>query len=92
VTPDGSLRSGTYATTADDAKNVKTGRNAVARYALPNPSPASWRFTIKPEKDTVVRKGIVEPAYGQPGGGVEAMFTNGTQPQTVTGPDKIPDE
>jgi hypothetical protein len=42
-------------------------------------------------KDTVIQSGIVEPAYGQPGGGVEVIFTDGTQPKTVTGPDKIPD-
>jgi hypothetical protein len=30
---------------------VKTGKQAVVRYALPNPDPASYRFTIKPTKD-----------------------------------------
>lgn len=92
VMPDGSLRAGTYATTEEDAKNVKTGKDAVARYALPNPQPASYVFTIRPDKDTVIQSGIVEPAYGQPGGGVEVIFTNGTQPKTVIGPEKIPDE
>jgi len=28
----------------------------------------------------------------QPGGGVEVLFRDGTQPGTVTGPAKIPDE
>lgn len=92
VASDGSLLAGTYATTEEDAKNVNTGKDAVARYALPNPAPASYVFTIKPDKDTDVQRGIVEPAFGQPGGGVEVMFTNGTQPKTVTGPTKIPDE
>jgi hypothetical protein len=92
VLADGSLRPGTYATTEEDAKNVKTGAEAVARYALPNPAPASYVFTIRPHKDTVLQRGIVEPAYGQPGGGVEVIFTDGTQPNTVTGPDKIPDK
>lgn len=92
VRPDGSLLPGTYATTEEDAKNVRTGKEAVARYALPNPAPASNVFTIKPHKDTVIQRGIVEPANGQPGGGVEVIFTDGTQPGTVTGPEKIPDE
>jgi hypothetical protein len=92
VLPDGSLRQGTYGTTDEDAGNVKTGKQAVARYALPNPRPASYRFTIKPHENTMVQCGIVEPAYGQPGGGVEVLFTQGTHPKTVTGRDKIPDE
>ncbi|MBI3048604.1 MAG: hypothetical protein HYY76_09890 [Acidobacteria bacterium] len=93
VRDDGSLRPGTYATTEEDAKNVKTGKDAVARYAMPNPQPASYRFTIRPERDTVIQKGIVEPAFDQPGGGVEVIFKNGTTPKTVTlPPDKIPDE
>jgi hypothetical protein len=92
VASDGSLLAGTYATTEEDAKNVKTGKDAVARYALPNPAPASNVFTIRADKDTDIQQGIVEPAFGQQGGGVEVIFTNGTQPKTVTGPTKIPDE
>lgn len=86
------LLPGTYATTEADARNVKSGTDAVARYALPNPAPASCRFTITPRKDTPVQYGVVQPAHGQPGGGIEVIFTTGTQPRTVTGPDKIPDE
>jgi len=92
VQADGSLSPGSYATTEADAKNVKTGAEAVARYALPNPEPASYKFTIRPNKDTVIQYGIAQPAYGQPGGGVEVLFEKGTQPQTVTGPEKIPDK
>jgi hypothetical protein len=92
ITSDGSLLPGTYATTEEDAKNVRTGKDAVARYALPNPKPASNVWTIKPRKDTLIQHGIVEPANGQPGGGVEVIYTNGTDPGTVTGPEKIPDE
>jgi hypothetical protein len=92
VQSDGSLSPGSYATTEEDAKNVKTGTDAVARYALPNSDPASYRFTIKPNKDTDIRYGTVEPAYGEPGGGVEVIFTSGTQVKTITGPDKIPDK
>ena len=89
---DGSWRAGTYATTEEDAKNVKTGKDAVARYALPNPAPASYVFTGSPHKDTDIQKGIAAAANGQPGGGVEVIFTNGTQPGTVTEAAKIPDE
>lgn len=71
---------------------MKTGAEAVARYALPNPSPASYRFTIGPDGGTELQKGVAEPAYGQPGGGVEVIVTAGTQPNTVTGPDRIPDK
>jgi hypothetical protein len=92
ITSDGKLLPGTYATTEEDAKHAPTGKIAVARYALPNPKPASNVWTIKPWKDTFIQSGIVEPAYGQPGGGVEVIFTGGTDPGTVTGPEKIPDE
>jgi hypothetical protein len=92
VTADKGLLPGTYATTEEDAKNVKTGKDAVSRYALPNPDPASYVFTIKPKKDTDVQRGTVEAANGQPGGGVEIIFTSGTTANTVTlPPDKIPD-
>ena len=91
--PDGSWTPGTYATTEEDAKSVKTGKAAAARYALPpNPTPVSYVFTGRPHKDTEVQKGPVAPAYGQPGGGVEVIFTNGTRQNTVTGPIKIPEE
>jgi hypothetical protein len=89
---DGSWSDGTYATTEEDAKNVKTGKDAVGRYALPNPEPACYVFTAKPKKDTDIQKGIVEPAFGQPGDGVEVIFPKGTQANTVTGPTQIPKE
>lgn len=93
ITSDGRLLPGTYATTEEDAKNAPTGKAAVARYALPNPKPASNKWTIKPRKDTVIQYGIVEPAFGQPGGGVEVIFRDGTDPGTVEArPEKIPDE
>jgi hypothetical protein len=92
VASDGSLTAGTFATTETDSKMVKTGIEAVARYAIPNPSPASYRYAIRPQKDTQITVGVAQPAYGQPGGGVEVIFTSGTQPKTVTlPPDHIPD-
>jgi hypothetical protein len=91
ITADGGLLPGTYATTEADAKNVKTGLEAVARYALPNPKPAVYVFTVKPLKDTPIQRGIVEPEFGQPGKGVEVLFYDGTAPKTVTDRCTIPE-
>jgi len=84
ITPDRGLRAGTYATTEADAKNVRTGMEAVARYALPNPKPAIYVLTVKPLKNTAIQRGIVQPEFGQPGKGVEVLFGEGTAPNTVT--------
>lgn len=65
INPDGTLKLGSYATTEEDAKNVKTGIDAVRRYALPNPTPAIYIFTINPPEETKIKKGIVQPAYNQ---------------------------
>ena len=83
ITSDNGLVPGTYATTRADGLKVKTGEEAVERYALPNPKPANHRFSIDPHKDTVYHQGIVQPAYGHQGGGVEVFFDDGTQPNTV---------
>jgi hypothetical protein len=90
VTAGGALVPGTYATTEADATHVKTGRDAVKRYALPNPKPAVYVFTIDPPLITRLQRGVAQPAYGQPGGGVEVIFVNGSPDKTVTGPAQIP--
>ena len=90
VTATGALVPGTYATTEKDAKHVKTGRDAVKRYALPNPAPAVHVFTIDPPLRTRLKRGVAQSAYGQPGGGVEVIFVNGSPDKTVTGPAQIP--
>jgi len=90
VTANGGLVPGTYGTTEEDAKHVRTGRDAVKRYALPNPLPAVNVFTIGPPPGTILKRGVAQPTYGQPGGGVEVIFVNGSPPQTVTGPVQIP--
>ena len=89
ITARGGLIRGTYATTEEDARNVNTGKEAVEIYALPNPNPAKYRFTIEPEEDTNIQKGKVQPAFGHKGGGVEVIFVDGTTDNTVTGPDTI---
>ena len=92
VTPGKGLTQGTFATTKEDADaNIRTGTDAVARYALPNSKPASNVFTISPAKDTEVKRGTAQPANNQPGGGVEVIFVNGLPDGTVTGPVTIPD-
>lgn len=84
------LLPGTYATTEADAKHVRTGMDAVARYALPNSDPAMYVFTINPPETTEVKRGIVQPANNQPGGGVEIIFTEGSPNHTVSLPYTIP--
>jgi len=84
---------GTFATTKEDADaHVKTGMDAVARYALPNRAPASNVFTIAPPAKTEVKRGITQPANSHPGGGVEVIFVSGSPGGTVTGPVKIADK
>lgn len=93
VTANKGLTPGTFATTKEDADaNIKTGADAVARYALPNSKPASNAFTITPPKDTELKRGTAQPANNQPGGGVEVIFVNGSPDNTVTGPVTIPDK
>jgi hypothetical protein len=92
VTAERGLLPGTYATTEEDGLKVKTGAEAVERYALPNADPASYRFAISPLKSTAIQQGVVQPANGHQGGGVEVVFTNGTTKDTVTlPPTKLPD-
>ena len=86
ITQDGRLLPGSYATTMSDGKNVRTGNEAVRRYALPNEQPAVFCFDIRPMKPTQIQRGIVQPANGQPGGGVEVIFCRGTDPGTVKFP------
>lgn len=62
IEADGSLKPGTYATTEADARQVRTGKEAVARYALPNPEPAVNVFTIRPVAATAIQYGIVQAA------------------------------
>jgi hypothetical protein len=93
VTAGKGLTPGTFATTKEDADaNIKNGTDAVARYALPNSKPASNVFTITPAKDTDLKRGTAQPAYNQPGGGVEVIFVKGLPEGTVTGPVSIPDK
>ncbi len=89
ITEKRGLKPGTFATTEEDARFVLTGRDAVSRYALENKQSANKRFTITPPEKTKVQEGIVQPAYGEMGGGVEVIFVDGTGDGTVSLPEFI---
>jgi hypothetical protein len=78
---------GTYATTLEDARFCVQNRiNPVARYALPSPREVKYAFHISPLERTPIKRGTVEPANNQPGGGAEVIFTKGTDNNTVSLP------
>ena len=64
----------------------------MARYALPNPTPAVNVFTIVPQPATLLQSGFAEPAPGQgpEGAIVQVVFPAGTAAHTVSGPIIIP--
>ena len=80
------------ATTEADARNVRTGAEAVGDTRSRIPSRRPYVVTVRPNAATSIQTGTVAPAFGQPGGGVEVVFPAGTQPATVTGPTKLPDQ
>jgi len=73
------LLDGTYTTTMDDYLSCKRHNDdPVDRYALPNDEEIEWAFHIQPKSYDKYRPGIVQPANGHNGGGIEALFDNGT--------------
>ena len=58
----------------NDASHVPSGLAAVGRYALPNPTPATYRFVLLPPEGTRIRCGAVTPKFNQAGGGVEVLI------------------
>lgn len=91
IRDDGSVRDGTYVTTYEDGiGHVRTGMDAVGRYALPNPDPAIHRYHLKPPVVIPVRRGTTQPANGQPGGGAEVIFEKGAPAKTKYDQDTIP--
>lgn len=78
------LKDGTFTTTESDYKEcVSTNDGPVDRYALPNNDDIKWSFYIKPKTFDTLQRGIVQPAFGQEGGGIEAYFENGTSNDTL---------
>ena len=72
----GNFLAGTYATTDSDFPLAPSGFAAVGRYALPNILPAWHHYQIQVSAHTPVTFGTVAPAFGQAGGGVEALFAS----------------
>ena len=96
IRSDGSLVSGTYVTTVNDAycwgrRFGWTGLAVVGRYALPNPTPAVHQVLVKPAQRIPILCGCVTPEYGQGGGGVEVRFQNDTPSGTVIRRGVIPE-
>jgi len=77
------LKDGTYTTTLYDYIScVKTKDDPVDRYALPNDETIKWAFYVQPKSNDTLQRGIVQPAFGHAGGGIEAYFENGTAENT----------
>lgn len=81
---------GTYATTFDDAKYcLQNHIDPRARYALPSNLTVEYAFHITPVENTQIKRGTVEPANEQPGGGKEVIFPQGTNNNSVIKTDKL---
>ena len=80
------MRDGTYVTTDTDTSQVPSGLAAVGRYALPNPTPAIYKFVLCPPSGTSISCGTVSPNFGQAGGGVEVLLNARLPSGTVCGP------
>lgn len=89
INQDGSVSSGTFVTTENDASQVPSGLAAVGRYALPNPAPARYRFVLSPPPGTPIHCGTAAPNFHQAGGGVEVQFSANLPPGTASGPQSI---
>lgn len=77
------LKEGSFATTlADYIECVKYKDDPVDRYALPNNDQIKWAFFVNPQKIDILQRGIVQPAFGHDGGGIEAYFEKGTSDNT----------
>lgn len=73
------LKSGSYTTTLTDYQTCKRlNDDPIDRYALPNDEDIKWAFHIQPKSYDQLQRGIVQPAFGHDGGGIEAYFENGT--------------
>ena len=78
------LKPGTFTTTENDYREcVSTNDDPVDRYALPNDDEIKWSFYVKPKMIDSLQRGIVQPAFGHEGGGIEAYFEYGTSKETL---------
>ncbi len=80
------LRPGSFATIPTGTP--MTGPQAQSLLALPHPTPPDsyYKVTVFRELTPVIGPSPVAPDFGQPGGGVEFTFPEGTPPGSVTGP------
>lgn len=77
------LRRGTFTTTYLDYQTcLKYDDDPIDRYALPSDEKIKWAFFIQPKKTDTLQRGIVQPAFGHDGGGIEAYFEKGTSNNT----------
>lgn len=77
------LKPGSYTTTLEDYLACKNNDDdPVDRYALPNDEEIEWAFYIQPKSYDQLQRGIVQPAFGHDGGGIEAYFEDGTSSDT----------
>jgi len=77
------LINGTYTTTHNDYIDcMYANDDPIDRYALPNDEKIKWAFYIRPQSIDILQRGIVQPAFGHNGGGIEAYFENGTSKNT----------
>lgn len=74
---------GTYTTTDSDYLDcVRFSDDPIERYALPNDDEIKWAFYVQPKTNDSFQRGIVQPAFGHDGGGIEIYFENGTSNNT----------
>lgn len=77
------LLPGTYSTTLNDYVMCYTfADDPIDRYALPNDEQIKWSFFVRPKEDDILQRGIVQPAFGHDGGGIETYFEYGTSNNT----------
>ncbi|MCF7967013.1 MAG: hypothetical protein K9L79_15975 [Methylobacter tundripaludum] len=86
------MTNGTYATTIGDARFAVSGLAVAGRYALPNPSPAIYAYTIVLPEKIQYRVGTARPANYQSGGGVEVLFDDGAPRGSAFKPYQIPEK
>ena len=87
----GIIPAGTYLTSQKDTRFAESGLGAVARYALPNPTPAIFRFAIGLPTGTVLMCGTASPSFGQSGGGVELRTDEAIRHAHVYDPEILPE-
>jgi len=73
------LLPGSYTTSHKDYSSCKSHNDdPVDRFALPNDEEIKWAFYIIRKSYDKYRPGVVQPANGHEGGGIEALFDNRT--------------